>query len=140
MNDNDAIAFVHTTTLLSDAVSTSLPLDGSRSMNGSLNMNCNAINNVNDPVNNQDASTKGYVDTSFNSCLVLNGSRNMHGALNMNSYALNNVNNPVNNRDSSTNNYTDTGINSCLSFHKYSSVLFVFVFYIYIPDTISDNQ
>ena len=40
-------------------------------------MNSNAINNVNKPINNQDASTKNYVDTNNNSCLALSGSRNM---------------------------------------------------------------
>ena len=72
---NTAITFVYSTSLLSDATASCLPLVGSRNMSEALNINCNAINYVTNPVGNQDVPTKNYVDASINSCLALNGSR-----------------------------------------------------------------
>lgn len=40
-----------------------LPLDGSGTMSGTLDLGSNTISNVTDPVNPQDAATKQYVDT-----------------------------------------------------------------------------
>ena len=42
-----------------------LRTDGSKSASGTLNMDTNKISNVVDPLNNQDAATKHYVDTTF---------------------------------------------------------------------------
>ena len=42
-----------------------LKLDGSKAMTGALDMNNNEIKNLKDPVNDQDAATKQYVDNGM---------------------------------------------------------------------------
>ena len=88
-----------------------LKLDGSRGMTGDLNMNSNLITNCGrltmvadgnspinmsnsylyglpDPVSNDDATTKSYVDNRDNLNLPLNGSRAMQGNLNMDDHTI----------------------------------------------------
>ena len=47
--------------------------NGLEPMTGHLNMDSHYINNVLDPVNNQDATTKSYVDTKLEKLLLLFG-------------------------------------------------------------------
>ena len=88
-----------------------LKLDGSRAMTGDLNMNNNLITNCGrltmvadgnspinmnssylyglpNPVSNDDAANKNYVDTRDNLNLPLNGSRAMQGNLNMGDHTI----------------------------------------------------
>ena len=48
---------------------TFLRTDGSKSASGTLNMDTNKISNVVDPLNDQDAATKHYVDAQKNIAL-----------------------------------------------------------------------
>ena len=113
-NDNDLVskAFVQTeiNKLLKPATDV-LKLDGSRAMTGDLNLNNNLIINcgrltmVSDgnspinmnnsylyglpnPVSNDDATNKTYVDNRDNLNLPLNGSRAMQGNLNMGDHTI----------------------------------------------------
>ena len=74
-----------------------LKLDGSKAMTGALNMNNNEIKNLKDPVNDQDAGTKKYVDGEIakiphvapvTDVLKLDGSKAMSGNLNMNDHVI----------------------------------------------------
>ena len=68
-----------------------LKLDGSKAMQGNLYMNNNNIKNLKDPVDNQDAGTKKYIDAEIakipvvdtSGLLPLDGSKAMTGNLNM---------------------------------------------------------
>ena len=68
-----------------------LKLDGSKAMQGNLMMNNNNIKNLKDPVDNQDAGTKKYIDAEIakipvvdtSGLLLLDGSKAMTGNLNM---------------------------------------------------------
>ena len=113
-NDNDLVskAFVQTEiNKLPKPATDVLKLDGSRAMTGDLNMNNNLITNcgrltmVSDgnspinmnnsylyglpnPVSNDDATNKIYVDNRDNLNLPLNGSRAMQGNLNMGDHTI----------------------------------------------------
>ena len=68
-----------------------LKLDGSKAMQGNLYMNNNKIKNLTDPVDNQDAGTKKYIDAEIakisvvdtSGLLPLDGSKAMAGDINM---------------------------------------------------------
>ena len=68
-----------------------LKLDGSKAMQGNLMMNNYNIKNLKDPVDNQDAGTKKYIDAEIakipvvdtSGLLPLDGSKDMTGNLNM---------------------------------------------------------
>ena len=68
-----------------------LKLDGSKAMQGNLMMNNNNIKNLKDPVDNQDAGTKKYIDAEIakipvvdtSGLLPLDGSKAMTGNLDM---------------------------------------------------------
>ena len=68
-----------------------LKLDGSKAMQGNLYMNNNNIKNLTDPVDNQDAGTKKYIDAEIakipvvdtSGLLPLDGSKAMAGDINM---------------------------------------------------------
>ena len=113
-SDNDLVskAFVQTEIAkLPKPATDLLKLDGSRGMTGDLNMNNNLIINCGrltmvadgnspinmsnsylyglpDPVSNDDATTKSYVDNRDNLNLPLNGSRAMQGNLNMDDHTI----------------------------------------------------
>ena len=113
-SDNDLVskAFVQTEIAkLPKPATDVLKLDGSRGMTGDLNMNNSLITNCGrltmvadgnspinmsnsylyglpDPVSNDDATTKSYVDNRDNLNLPLNGSRAMQGNLNMNDHTI----------------------------------------------------
>ena len=112
--DNDLVnkAFVQTEiNKLPKPATDLLKLDGSRAMTGDLNMNNNLITNCGrltmvadgnspinmnnsylyglpNPVSNDDAANKTYVDNRDNLNLPLNGSRAMQGNLNMSDHTI----------------------------------------------------
>ena len=80
-----------------------LKLDGSKAMTGALNMNNNEIKNLKDPVNDQDAGTKKYVEgeiakiphvAAATDVLKLDGSKAMTGDLDMANHNLINIKDP----------------------------------------------
>ena len=113
-SDNDLVskAFVQTEiNKLPKPATNVLKLDGSRAMTGDLNMNNNLITNCGrltmvadgnspinmsnsylyglpDPISNDDAASKTYVDNRDNLNLPLNGSRAMQGNLNMGDHTV----------------------------------------------------
>ena len=95
---------------------TFLRTDGSKPAIGSLNMDTNKISNVVDPLNNQDAATKHYVDAQKNIALQhidlnflrMDGTKSASGTLNMDTNKISNVRDPLNNQDVATKHYVDT--------------------------------
>jgi hypothetical protein len=84
-------------------------------MNGVLNMGNNNIINVVDPVNNQDAATKAYVDSGDTTKVSKSGDT-MNGVLNMGNNNIINVVDPVNNQDAATKAYVDAATASVTVF------------------------
>ena len=94
-----------------------LKLDGSKAMAGALDMGNNEIKNLKDPVNNQDAGTKKYIDAEISKLpkpeidvLKLDGSKAMQGNLYMNNNKIKNLKDPVDNQDAGTKKYIDAEI------------------------------
>ena len=79
-----------------------LKLDGSKAMQGNLYMNNNKIKNLTDPVDNQDAGTKKYIDAEIakipvvdtSGLLPLDGSKAMAGDINMANNSIINLKEP----------------------------------------------
>lgn len=73
-----------------------------------LNMNTNnRIINLRDPINNQDAATKIYVDSQISG---ISGA--LTSNLNANNFHINNLSNPVALQDAATKNYVDSQVSS----------------------------
>ena len=96
-----------------------LKLDGSKAMQGNLYMNNYEIKSLKDPVNNQDAGTKKYIDAEISKLpkpdtdiLKLDGSKAMTGALDMNNNGIKNLKDPVNNQDAGTKKWINTQLNT----------------------------
>ena len=101
-----------------------LKLDGTKAMTGALNMNNNEIKNLKDPVNDQDAGTKKYVDgeiakiphiAAATDVLKLDGSKAMTGNLDLGTYSITNLKDPQSSDTShaaSVNYVTDAILNS----------------------------
>jgi len=87
-----------------------LPLAGG-AMSGVIDMQNNAILNLPDPTNVQQAANKEYVDNSIASAvaayLPLAGGT-MSGAINMGTHAITNMANPTNPQDAATKAYVDS--------------------------------
>lgn len=97
-----------------------LPLDGSSSMTGDLNLGSHKIANLATPTLNTDAVNKQYVDVEFQviesefatalqSYLQLKGGT-MQGSLNMGGFSLTNLDSPTNASDAATKQYVDSQI------------------------------
>ena len=97
-----------------------LPLDGSSSMTGDLNLGSHKITNLATPTLNTDAVNKQYVDiefqaiesefaTALQSYLQLKGGT-MQGSLNMGGFSLTNLDSPANASDAATKQYVDSQI------------------------------
>ena len=101
-----------------------LKLDGSKAMTGALDMNNNEIKNLKDPVNDQDAATKKWINTQLGTKasltytntqlakkLDLSGG-NMTGDINLaNSHKIINSPNPTSDTDLVTKKYMETHVN-----------------------------
>lgn len=85
-----------------------LPISGG-TMQGPVNMNNNAINNLSTPNVSTDAATKGYVDTVASGYLKLSGGT-MTGTVSMNNNKITNIPSPINNGDAVNKQYVDTNI------------------------------
>ena len=106
-----------------------LKLDGSKAMTGALDMNNNEIKNLKDPVNDQDAATKKWINTQLGTKasltytntqlakkLDLSGG-NMTGDMNLaNSHKIINSPNPTSDTDLVTKKYMQ---NTCEPFQYY---------------------
>ena len=79
--------------LKSEKVITNIDMDGKR------------ILNIGSPKTNNDASTKGYVDSQF---LKIDGTSQMSGELDMNNKYIINVLNPIANNQAATKEYVDS--------------------------------
>ena len=96
-----------------------LKLDGSKAMTDALDMGNNEIKNLKDPVNNQDAGTKKYIDAEISKLpkpdtdvLKLDGSKAMQGNLYMNNNEIKNLKDPVDNQDAETKKWINTQLNT----------------------------
>ena len=101
-----------------------LKLDGSKAMTGALDMNNNEIKNLKDPVNDQDAAIKKWINTQLGTKasltytntqlakkLDLSGA-NMTGDINLaNSHKIINSPNPTSDTDLVTKKYMETHVN-----------------------------
>ena len=92
-----------------------LKLDGTKPMQGNLNMNNKRITRLPDPQLADEPATKGYVSKTnnnlFNSYLDLSGTRKMLGNLQMNNHRITGLTNSPNADDEATNKkYVDTHI------------------------------
>ena len=68
-NANQNIGINHN----SQMINSLLRLDGSKQMTGALDMNNNEIKTLKDPVNDQDAATKKWINTELNTKVSKNG-------------------------------------------------------------------
>ena len=88
------------------------------------NMNNKTLTNLLDPVNNQDASSKNYVDNKVSSIVIPTKLSDLTVSnttdINLNSHKLINVLDPVNSQDVSTKNYVDNKYNQIISASSYS--------------------
>ena len=104
---------------------TYLTLDGSRAMNGTLNLGGYNIYNLANPNSSFDAVNKKYVDTSLTKYLKLDGSQTMTGDLKMNSHRITGVKAPSENTDAANKKYVndkvDLGIAKAKKDTVYSS-------------------
>ena len=74
--------------------------DGSNDMTGDISLNNNKITDLTNPVNDQDATTKMYVDTKINK-----SGDTMSGSLNMSNNKITNLADPTNPQDAVTRSY-----------------------------------
>ena len=84
--------------------------DGSQAMTGNLDMDDHFINNLPNPVNDQDAATKAYADTR-----LFIGGGTMMGDIQMTDNRIIGLSDPINNQDAATKWYVDMNNNSSMS-------------------------
>ena len=93
------------------SIATKVPLDGTGTMTGSLDLGTNKILNVVDPTGSQDAATKAYADTK----LALTGGT-LTGSIDMSgSYKVTNLATPSANGDATNKSYVDGILGSATS-------------------------
>ena len=63
--NGDRTTTVYTGINIANLTNSFLRRDGGNTAIGAIDLNCNIIKNVSDPVSNQDVATKNYVDTRF---------------------------------------------------------------------------
>ena len=82
-----------------------LKRDGSNDVAGDINFNNNRITTLADPAEDQDASTKAYVDTKVNK-----SGDTMSGDLDMNENKITGLTIPTNSRDAANKHYVDASV------------------------------
>lgn len=92
-------------TTITNSIATKLPLAGG-TMSGAIAMGTNKITGLGDPLANQDAATKAYVDTQDATKLSLAGGT-MSGAIAMGTNKITGVGDPTLAQDAATKNYID---------------------------------
>ena len=93
-------------TTITNSLATKLNLTGG-TLSGTLALGTNKITGLGDPTANQDAATKGYVDTQRDTRLAVTGGT-LTGSLALGGNAITGVADPTNAQDVSTKNYIDT--------------------------------
>ena len=84
-------------------------LDGSNDIQGEINMNNHKLVGLSEPIEPQDATTRGYVKNfTRNNFLKLDGTNNMAGDMNVNNHKIINVANPTSAQDAVTRHYADS--------------------------------
>ena len=74
--------------------------DGSNEVEGDISMNNHKLVNLSDPIEPQDATTRGYVKNfTRNNFLKLDGTNNMEGDLNVDNHKIINLSDPVDGGD-----------------------------------------
>ena len=92
--------------------------DGSTPVTGSIDMKCNTLYNVSDPVNPQDVATKEYADTTNKAFVLFEGKCLAVGDLSMGGRRLNNVGMPIENHQASNKCYVDTVVETATAGDK----------------------
>ena len=82
--------------------------DGGTPVSRSIDMRGNTLYNVSNPVNPQDAATKGYADTTNRAFVLFEGKYLAVGDLSMGGRRLNDVRTPVEDYQASNKIYVDT--------------------------------
>ena len=92
--------------------------DGSTPVSGSIDMKCNTLYNVSNPVNPQDVATKEYADTANKAFIFLDGRYMATDDLSMGGRRLNSVGMPIENDQASNKFYVDTVVETATAGDK----------------------
>ena len=87
--------------------------DGSNEVEGDLSMNTHKITNLSEPIEPQDAATRGYIKNfTRNNFLKLDGTNNMEADLNVNNNKIINLSDPVDDGDVINKSYFESTTNN----------------------------
>ena len=86
--------------------------DGSNEVEGDLSMNTHKITNLSEPIEPEDAATRGYIKNfTRNNFLKLDGTNNMEGDLNADNHKIINLSDPVDDGDVINKSYLESTTN-----------------------------
>ena len=89
--------------------------DGSNEVEGELSMNNHKITNLSEPIEPEDAATRGYIKNfTRNNFLKLEGTNNMEGDLNADNHKIINLSDPVDDGDVINKRYLESTTNNFL--------------------------
>ena len=87
--------------------------DGSNEVEGDLSMNTHKITNLAEPIEPEDAATRGYIKNfTRNNFLRLDGTNNMEGDLNADNHKIINLSDPVDDGDVINKSYLESTTNN----------------------------